>query len=102
MTDNQGQILINNKFEDILIVLTTKYLLLFIDINKELEYKELLRITKAVSSLPKFELILKKQIEDIENIKHMKNGEEYKFKDGNYIVLNSEEISDYLISKYKV
>jgi hypothetical protein len=89
---------IDNDIE-VSLVLTNKRLLLFKDVNKELEYKELFRITKGVSYSPNNELFFEINIDSIIDIQPIDFYDKYIFKDGNYILISSEELFKIMTKK---
>lgn len=81
LDDNSAKIIVNDKILDIAIIKTNKRLLILKDTNRDIDNYEVLRITRAVSYLPNFELIFEIDLNNIEIIDNneikLKNGKEF-------------------------
>lgn len=91
LDDNQAKIVTNNNISDIAFIKTNKRFLILKDTNKDIDSYEILRITRAISYLPNFELIFEIDLNNIETI----NNNEFKLKDGREFTI----ISDITISR---
>lgn len=91
VSDNQAKIIVNDKILDIAFVKTNKRLLILKDTNKDIDSYEVLRITRAISYLPNFEIIFEVDLNNIETI----NDNEFKLKDGKEFSI----ISDIVLGK---
>jgi len=59
-------ILVNGNIHQVGLVLTNQSLKIFEDVNKKIEFQEVMRTTRGVSYLPKFELIFSEEVDLLE------------------------------------
>jgi hypothetical protein len=99
--DNEVSLLKDDNLIKGMLLLTDKHIIFFIDSNKDLGHKEILRITKGVSELPTYELFMKESILNIKEVNNNELFDEYHLHNGDIIVFTKNEITDELRRKYE-
>ncbi len=95
ITDETATILEDGKEKEVCVVVTNKRLMLFVDGNKSMDSREVLRIVKAASYLPSYDKLLETELSFIDKIE----GNKYVLKNNNYFYLNSDTIYKFLKEK---
>ncbi len=97
--DQAALLLWNNKKRKVCIVVTNFRFIIYFDINKEDSQSEMLRISRAISYLPKYEVLLELNKEEIIKIEKETEFDKYILKNNNYFYLNSEKIYNHINQK---
>lgn len=95
VVDEHAKLLEDKEAKEICVIVTGRRLLLLEDGNKKVDSKEVLRIIKAVSYLPSYEILLEVELSFI---KEIEDGDykKYVLENGNYFYLQSDTIYKYL------
>ncbi|MBE6150412.1 MAG: hypothetical protein E7162_01155 [Firmicutes bacterium] len=87
---------VDDKEENISVIVTNMRLLLFDYPNINMDYQEVLRISRGVNYISKKEIILELSIFDIKSIEKERDFDKYILKNNNYFYIRDEKVKEYL------
>lgn len=96
LVDDKAKLLGDAKEKAVCVVITTNRFIIYEDGNKQVDSKEILRITKGMTCLPDYDKLLESEVTFFEQIVRGENFDKYVFQNGNYFYLRSDVIYHYM------